>query len=259
MVTTQAPVETEIIYPETDGMPMPDGMFQAPIYARIVVILKTHFRRRRRVHVNGDTFIYYSKGNPRRFVAPDCFVEFNLSDAALESMERNNTHLLWEIEQFPQFVMEIGSKSTAAYDQRDKRRLYARLGALEYWLYDKTGGEFYDEPLVGLRLVNGEYVRMEMNYEDDGSVWAHSDVLNLDLWWIDGELEIWDPAGNRWLMDLEEAEEARIAAETQVAEAQADRLIAEARADSETERADAAESLAARLEAELRRLRGEDE
>ena len=75
--------------------------------------------------------------------------------------------------------MEIASRSTGRYDQGDKRFLYARLGALEYWLYDKTGGEFYDEPLVGMRLVNGEYVPMEMNYEDDGSVWARSDVLNL--------------------------------------------------------------------------------
>ena len=228
-MVAEAPVKTKIIYPETDGMPMPDGEFQAPIYARILVMLKTHFRRRRRVRVNGDTFIYYSEGNPQRFVAPDCFVEFNLSDAALESIERNNTHLLWEIGQFPQFIMEIASRSTGRYDQGDKRLLYARLGALEYWLYDKTGGEFYDEPLVGMRLVDGEYARMEMNYEDDGSVWARSDVLNLDLWWIDGELQIWDPAAMRWLMDLEESEDARIAAESRVAE----------------------------LEAELRRLRGE--
>ena len=235
-MVAEAPVKTKIIYPETDGMPMPDGEFQAPIYARILVMLKTHFRRRRRVRVNGDTFIYYSEGNPQRFVAPDCFVEFNLSDAALESIERNNTHLLWEIGQFPQFIMEIGSRSTGRYDQIDKRFLYARLGALEYWLYDETGGEFYDQPLLGLRLVNGEYVPMEMNCEDDGSVWGHSDVLNLDLWWIDGKLEFWDPAARRWLMDLEEYEDARIAAEA---------------------RADLAEARAARLEAEIRRLRGE--
>ena len=234
-MVAEEPVKTEIFYPETDGMPMPDGWYQSPIYARIVLMIETHFRRRRRVHVNGDTFIYYAEGNPLVRVAPDCYVAFGLSDAAFESLERNDTYLVWEVGQFPQFIMEIGSRSTGRYDQIDKRFLYARLGALEYWLYDETGGEFYDQPLLGLRLVNGEYVPMEMNCEDDGSVWARSDVLNLDLWWIDGELEFWDPVRRRWLMDLEEAEDARIAAEA---------------------RADLAEARAARLEAEIRRLRG---
>ena len=227
-MVTQAPVKAEIFYPETDGMPMPDGEFQAPIYRKAVVKLETHFRRRRRVKVNGDTFIYYVEGNRHITVAPDCYVAFGLSDAAFESIERNNTYLVWEVGLFPQFVMEIGSRSTANTDKVRKRRLYARLGALEYWLYDKTGGDFYDEPLVGLRLANGEYVRIDMNYEDDGSMWARSDVLNLDLWWIEGELEFWDPVRERWLEDLEEAQA----------------------------RADEAEARAARLEAELSRLRG---
>ena len=36
---------------------------------------------------------------------------FDLSDEALESIERHNTHLLWEIGKAPDFVLEIGSKS----------------------------------------------------------------------------------------------------------------------------------------------------
>ena len=266
MVVAKAPVKTKIIYPETDGMPMADGEFQAPIYARIITMLRTHFRRRRRVRVNGDTLIYYSQGNRHRFVSPDCYVALGLSDDALESIRRNNNYQTWEVGWFPQFIMEIGSRSTAAYDQGGKLRLYESLGALEYWLYDSTGGEFYDEPLAGNRLVNGEYVRMEMRYENDGSVWAHSDVLNLDLWWIDGELRFWDPVDRRWLLDLEESEEMVVA--------QAARADSEsARADSESARADAAEerakeelagrleaeARAARLEAELRRLLGEDD
>ena len=280
MVATQAPVETEIFYPETDGMPMPDGRIQAPVYRKAVRKLEAHFKDDERTDVNGDTFIYYSEGNLNLRVAPDCYVAFDLSDAAFESLDRNNTYLLWEVGLFPQFIMEIGSPSTGSYDQGGKRLLYARLGSLEYWLYDPSGGEYYDEPLVGLRLVDGEYVRLEMNRESDGSVWGHSDLLNLDLWWIDGEIEFWDPEAKRWLPNLEEAEAARAEAEALAVEEQAERLIAEARADaaveradaadnratatdkradSETARADAAEALAARLEAELRRLRGEDE
>ena len=93
------PAVTSIIYPETDGMPLPDGEFQAPLYARIVGTLRTHFRDIPGARVNGDTFIYYVEGDPRRSVSPDYYVVFGLSDAALQSLslEGNNTYLLWEV------------------------------------------------------------------------------------------------------------------------------------------------------------------
>ena len=125
--------------------------------------------------------------------------------------------------------MEIGSESTASNDMGGKRDLYAELEVTEYWRYDATGGEFYGAPLIGERLVDGEYRPIQLVYENDGRVWGHSDILNLDLWWDDGELRFWDPVAQRWLLSHEESEAARIAAENRVAE----------------------------LEAEIRRLRGE--
>ena len=234
-----------IVYPETDGVPLPDGEYQAPLYIRIVGILRTFFRNIRGARVNGDTFIYYVEGDPRRSVSPDCYVVFGLSDAAQESLslEGNNTYLLWEVGKPPDFILEIGSPSTARVDRGRKRDLYAELGVGEYWRYDGTGGDFYREPLVGERLVDGEYRRFEMRHKDDGSVWAHSDALNLDLWWVDGELRFWDPVGEEWLLSHEEEHDGRLAE-------RGGRLIAEARAET-------AEARAAQLEAELRRLRGE--
>ena len=102
---------------------------------------------------------------------------------------------------------------------------------------------------MGERLVNGAYERLEMRREADGSVWAHSDALNLDLWWIDGELRYWDPAQAMWLRDLEESEEALKESEEALRAAEARADAAEARAESEAARR-------AQLEAELRRLRG---
>ena len=263
MTTRSAPA---IVYPETDGMPLPDGEYQAPIYRRIVRDLDDHFRDVAGVSVNGDTFIYYVEGNPRRSFSPDCYVVFGLTDAALASLslEGNNTYLLWEVGKAPDFILEIGSPSTAATDMGRKRELYAEIGVGEYWRFDPTGGEFYGEPLVGERLVNGEYRRLEMRRETDGRVWAHSDALNLDLWWTDGDLRFWDPAAESWLLRreeerarVEEERAGRMAAETRAEEERVDRLAAEARA--EEERADrlAAETRVSELEAELRRLRGE--
>ena len=255
---------TATVYPETDGMPLPDGEYQAPLYRRIVRDLEVHFRDTAGARVNGDTFIYHVEGEPRRSVSPDCYVVFGLSEESLGSIERNNTYRLWEVGKPPDFVLEIASESTASDDLGRKRDLYAELGVSEYWRYDGTGGEFYGEPLVGEYLVDGEYRRFELRQESDGRVWSHSDILELDLWWTDGELRFRDTVSGRWLLSQEEEQESRQAAESRVEREQEGRLeaelrasVAESRAQEERERADTAESRVAQLEAELRRLRGE--
>ena len=79
----------EVFYPESDGMPLPDGEFQSPLFREIVGTLETHFNDNPSTHVNGNTFMYYEEGNPRRSVSPDCYVVFNIS---MESIERYNTY-----------------------------------------------------------------------------------------------------------------------------------------------------------------------
>lgn len=255
---------SEIVYPETDGMPLPDGETQAPQYIRVVGTVRVHFRDVPGARVNGNTMLYYIRDNPRVFVSPDCYVVLDLPPEAEESIDRNNVYLLWEVGKAPDFVLEIGSESTARVDLGRKRELYAELGVVEYWRYDPTGGEFYGDPLVGERLVDGEYSPIDLNRESDGRVWARSDVLNLDLWWDDGDLRFWDPVSGLWLLNHEEEKERADTAEARAdtAEARADtemsaRLAAEARAEEERDARLAAESRMAELEAEIRRLRGD--
>ena len=233
-MVTQAP--TAIFYPETDGMPLPDGETQAPQYIRVVGTVAVHFRNVPGARVNGNTFIYYEEGNRNRRISPDCYVLLGMSQEAEESFERNNTYLLWEVGKAPDFVLEIGSESTADVDLGSKRGLYAELGVGEYWRYDPTGGDFYGNPLVGEILVEGEYRPIPLKHESDGRVWGHSEALKLELWWEDGDLRFWDPVVGRWLLSQEEEREGRIAAE---------------------DRADIAEARVAELEAEIRRLRGQ--
>ena len=255
---------TEIVYPETDGMPLPDGEFQAPLYIAIVGTLRGHFKDISGTRVNGDTFIYYTEGNPRRSFSPDCYVALGLSEDAIASIERNNVYLLWEVGKAPDFILEIGSPSTARTDLGSKRDLYAELGVSEYWRYDATGGKFYGEPLVGERLVDGKYRRIEIRQESDGRLWSRSDALNLDLWWEDGELRFWDPVAERWLLSQAEAIDVAEEATARAEEERSSRIVAESRAEEERAvrlaaeaRAEAAETRAAELETELRRLRGE--
>ena len=253
-----------IVYPDTDGLPLPDGRFQEPLYHRAVGTLRTFFKDTPNSEVNGNTFIYYVEGNPRLNFAPDCHAAFGLTEEAMESLERNNTYLMWEVGKPPDFILEIASPSTARTDLYDKRDLYARVGVPEYWRYDSLGGRFYGEPLVGERLVGGRYEPLEMKQDADGSVWAHSDALNLDLWWIDGELRFWDPVGEKWLLSQEEEHDGRLAAEARAEQERAGRMVERAGRLQERDRRLAAEERAEQeraarlaLEAELRRLRGE--
>ena len=218
-MTSQTTGKTAIVYPESDGMPLPDGHFQDPLFREIVSTLATHLRDQPNTTVSGNTFIYYQEGDPQRRIAPDLYVSFNIS---MESIIRHDTYLMWEVGKPPDFALEIGSPSTARNDLVFKRDLYARLGIGEYWRYDKTGGDFYREPLVGEYLVDGEYRRFEMRSGPGGMVWAHSPTLNLDLCWDEGRLRYYDPAESRWLLNQDEEQSARLAAEARVAELEAE-------------------------------------
>ena len=168
----------------------------------------------------------------------------------MESIVRFDTYLLWEVGKPADFALEIGSPSTARNDLMSKRALYARPGIGEYWRHDKTGGNFYGEPLVGKYLEDGEYQRLEMHREANGMVWAHSPTLNPDLCWDEGRLRYYDPTETRWLLNQEEEQASRQEAETARWPAEAARQGAEAARRL-------AESRVSELEAELHRLRGE--
>ncbi len=284
MTTQTATTQTAIIYPESDGQPMPDGEYQFPIHSSAYSTLRVHFRHSPDVRVNGNTFLYYVEGNPHISVSPDCYVATGLSPEQQENINRNNTYRLWEVGKPPDFVMEVASYSTKNADLVAKRELYASLGISEYWRYDHSGGDHYGEPLVGEHLVDGEYQPLRMNEDDDGRIWARSDALNLDLYWDDGALRFWDPVAQKWLRNHEEDHDGRLeeragrlAAESRANQEQAARVaeqtareIAESRAEQEQagrlaeqaarevaeSRAQAAEARAAALEAQLRQLRG---
>ena len=257
----------EVFYPESDGMPLPDGEFQAPLYREVLSIFEMYYEDSPGTHVNGNTFLYYEEGNPRRFVSPDCYVVFDIS---MEPIERYNTYRVWEMGKPPDFVLEIGSPSTATTDLVAKRELYAQMGIEEYWRFDSTGGDFYREPLVGEHLVDGEYRRLELEREPGGLVRSHSPVLGLDLCWDNGHLRAYNPATDKWLLSSRDV--SKLAREERAGqprknglpdsqkpadEERAARVSAEAIADEERAARQSAEARLAEMEAELRRLRGE--
>ena len=212
-------------YPDVWG-PLPDPEMQEKPQWEIMDAVRSWYGQRSDVFVSGNTGIYYEEGNPNAVVRPDCYVVFG---KGAERLWNPYAYRVWDFGATPAFVLEVGSKSTWQNDLGYKRDLYARLGVDEYWRYDPSGGDYYGEPLVGEYLECGEYQRFELQPGPDRMILAHSRVLQLELRVRDQQLEFHDPQTGEILVNAIVQRERRLAAEAEVA----------------------------RLQAELRRLRGE--
>ena len=192
---------------------------------------------------------------------PDLLISFN---ARPDAVTPRKGYLIPEQGKPPDFVLEVASETTGEVDETDKRRDYARFRVPEYWRFDPTGGDFHSTHLAGDRLVGDEYQTIPIHRTAEGHFRGHSEVLNLDLCWENGELRWYDPVAGRYLVTIPEEREARIAEreariaerEARIAEREARIVEREARIAAET-RADAAEARTRQLEEELRRLRNQ--
>ena len=221
--------------------PPEDGMQQADIILRTMSTIWRRYRNDRSVLVSNRTNIIYDSEVPGSFVVPDGYIVFGVDSRTIQ-MYRRSYHID-EWGAVPAFVLEVASESTASRDLGEKRVLYARIGVQEYWRLDRHG--FYGEPLVGERLVDGEYVRFELHTEANGDTWSRSEVLGVDFYHRIEDGISWfllkDSATGEWLGDAGEERDRRLEEqEARLAEREA-RLEAEARTRE--------------LEAELERLR----
>ena len=107
----------------------------------------------------------------------------------------------------PDFALELASPNTARNDERGKRVDYANFGVREYWRFDATGGQWYQQPLAGDVLDGAEYRPVAIHRVDDDRYWGHSAILNLDVCWEYGELRFYDPIARRYLLTYDEAED----------------------------------------------------
>jgi Uma2 family endonuclease len=266
------PATDLVEYPEADGRPMAESDLHRDLMFYVINLLRRYFTGQQ-VYVSGNLLLYYEEGNPRKSVAPDCFVVWGVAP------HRRNICKLWQEGHGPKVVFEVTSKTTQREDQLYKMGLYARLGVEEYYLYDPTA-DYLDPPLLGYQQAGGGFVPMQpQNQElvlgglafppEPGEPPEYvSPLLGLRLALDeDNVLRFYDlETGQRLLTD----DEARLVAEAQVrlaeervvyAEKRADTaeeraMTAEERAMTAEERAEQAEAENVRLREELARLRG---
>ena len=239
----------EIHYPESDGKPMAETDLHRELMYHIIHALQA-FLADTLAYVSGNLLVYYEKGNPRRSVAPDCFVVFGVEQ------RRRRIYKTWEEGRGPDVVFEVTSRSTRREDMVDKMGLYARLGIQEYFLYDPTS-DYLPQPLMGYWLnVEGGYQPMEADNSESVRVNGGTAATPSFVSRLLGLRLAQDSQGTLQFYRLDTGERVLSKFEAEAREEQTRANEAQRIAEQEQLRADQAEAENARLRAEIVRLRG---
>ena len=233
----------------------PDAMLQHNEQAELFTQIRAHFARfgkRPDVFVDFDSNICWDPANLRRHVSPDVYIALGVDAKAIRD---RLIYIPQEVGKPPDFAMEIASPSTADNDVENKPRIYERkVKAQELWMLDPSGGDYYEFPLKGLKLVDGKYQEIELTTEPDGILKGYSEVLKLSLAWVDGFPRLYDHASGEYLENYEEATERADASEARADALAAQLGVTELQLESEIKARSDAQSQLDAQQAENRRL-----
>jgi Uma2 family endonuclease len=214
-MTTALSIDSNLVYPDSDGQPMSDNTKQFRWTVLIKENLEILFAQDLQVFVAGDLLWYPVQGRPDIRVAPDAMVVFGRPKGDRGSYKQ------WEEENVePQVVFEILSPGNTVLEMNRKLLFYQHYGVLEYYLYDPDGIN-----LGGFIRTDGSI--LEEISEMQGWV---SPQLGIRFEWTDSDLVLYRPDGRKFLTSVEldqRAEQERERAD--LAQAQADRLAARLR------------------------------
>ena len=131
MVTIQDRAIDFSTFPDSDGEPMVENRANLDQMVLLIYGAERLLAPRVRFAAGGNQFIYYNRRNGREHTTPDVYVALDVAPGKRPKWETWN-----EEDKFPDLVMEITSVSTQDEDLGNKVRLYGRLGAREYYIYD---------------------------------------------------------------------------------------------------------------------------
>jgi Uma2 family endonuclease len=137
MLTTRAPEQPkEIVYPESDGMPMADNTLQFRWIVTIQGGLDLLFKDDPNVFVSGDLLWYPVEGENTIRVTSDVMVVFGRPKGD------RGAYLQWREDGIaPQVVFDVLSPGNTVMEMTRKLGFYDRYGIEEYYLYDPIQNE----------------------------------------------------------------------------------------------------------------------
>jgi Uma2 family endonuclease len=216
-MTTALSIDSELIYPDSDGQPMSDSTKQFRWIVLIKENLEILFAHDPQVFIAGDLLWYPVQGRPDIRVAPDAMVVFGRPKG-----DRGSYQQWLEENVTPQVVFEILSPGNTVLEMNRKLLFYQYYGVLEYYLYDP------DSINLGGFIRTNESMLEEIP-EMQGWV---SPQLGIRFELAESDLVLYRPDGRRFLTSVE----------------------LDQRAEQERDRADSAQAQVNRLAARLREL-----
>lgn len=178
---------------------------------------------------------------PDLIVALDCDLDRVLADRGY-SLEAQGKP--------PDFILDIAPGFAFRSDYAARRLDFARYGVREYWRFD--GGSATRAPdLAGERLVNGKYEPIPVDWLDAerARAWGYSQALGLYVCLEYGNLRLYSPERESYLLTYQEVVDRAKAAESRA-------TAAAARAEYEARRR--AEEVSRHLTQCTRNLRREE-
>jgi Uma2 family endonuclease len=216
-MTTALSIDSELIYPDSDGQPISDNTKQFRWIVLIKENLEILFAHDPQVFIAGDLLWYAVQGRPDIQVAPDAMVVFGRPKG-----DRGSYKQWMEENVAPQVVFEILSPGNTVLEMNRKLLFYKHYGVLEYYLYDP------DSINLG-GFIRGDGSILKGISEMQGWV---SPQLGIRFELAESDLVLYRPDGRRFLTSVE----------------------LDQRAEQERDRADSAQAQVNRLAARLREL-----
>jgi Uma2 family endonuclease len=206
-ISTQTP--PKIIYPENDGNPMSDNTKQFQLIMRIQGGIDALFKDNPNVFVAGDLLWYPIENDNKTRQAPDIMVVFGRSKGDRGSYQQWNEDNI-----APQVVFEIISPGNRMKAMYKLFKFYQKHGVEEYYIYDPE-----DNELMGWLQTDGE-----LDYIESIEGWV-SPRLQVRFETASGELEIYQPDGQKFLSYVELARQKELAQQQmELAQQKVDRL-----------------------------------
>jgi Uma2 family endonuclease len=206
----QAPIEPQVLYPESDGELMAENTIQYQWIVRLVSNLR-HLLKDQVAFVAGDLIWYPEQVDepPAPSQAPDAMVVLGRPQGDRGSYKQ------WQEENIaPQVVFEILSPSNSAREMLNKQAFYGKYGVLEMFFYDPESCSFWG--LVRSTSEEDWTPIIAMNFP-----WT-SPTLGIRFEMFDDGLAVFYPNGERF-KDPDEVFEERDQAQQERDQAQQER------------------------------------
>jgi Uma2 family endonuclease len=186
--------EEEIIYPEQRLDDMGETSIHVKLITTLLQLLLNFYHNKNDVFLSGNMNLYYEKGKPNKWYAPDLLIAFGVPNYERSSYQ------VWKEKFFPQVIIEIASERTWENDVSEKYKFYSDNGVEEYYILDPEFS-YLPAPMLAFHRQNGRL--LSANIENNR---IFSPRLELEIVRVENNFRLFNPKTDKFLLTLEEAE-----------------------------------------------------